>query len=135
MIEEESACKHPRNLLEGSFNPPKPWLREVTASPAELAWQGEHAALIAEGKGNKTICSPRCPGTTPLAPPDGCTVLLAPVSHAPHIGHGHLRHRPRLQGVPSSCTGRVTSHRTSGDHLALITFALKDDPEGVRSHH
>lgn len=66
MIKEESACKHPGNLLERSFNPPKSWLWEVTASPAELTWQGERAALVAEGKGNKDICSPRCPVTTSL---------------------------------------------------------------------
>lgn len=52
MIKEESACKHPRNWLECTFNPPKPWPWEVTASPAELSWQREHSALIADGKAN-----------------------------------------------------------------------------------
>lgn len=83
MIKEESACKHPRKLLECSFNPLKPWLWEVPASPAELSWQGEHIALIAEGKGNKDISSLRCPMTTSLDSPVWvhCSRLL---------GLGHL---------------------------------------------
>jgi len=114
MIKEESACKHPRNLFECCFNPPKPWLWEVTASPAELSWQGEHSALTAEGKGNKNICSPlSCPVTTSL----GSTVWVHCTSCAswscPDVGHGHPRHTPHLQGAPSSRTGQVTSHGTS----------------------
>lgn len=114
MIKEESACKHPRNLLECSFNSPKPWLWEVTASPAELRWQGELSVLIAEGKGKKNTCSPlSCPVTTSL----GSTVWVHCTSSAswswPNVGHGHPRHTPCLRGAPSSCTEQVTSHGSS----------------------
>lgn len=130
-IKEESACKHPRNLLERSFNPPKPWLREVTASPAELSWHGEHSASNAEGKRNKNVCSPlSCPVTTSL----GCTVCVHCTSSAcwscPNISHGHTRHTPRLQGAPSSCTGQVTGHGTSPCPSGYDDECFKGWPQG-----
>lgn len=137
MIKEESACKHPRNFLECSFNPPKPWLREVTANPAELSWQGEHSALIAEGKGNKNICSPRCPVTTS----PGTTIRVHRTSTSaswswPNVGHGHPRPTPRLQLVPLPVVlGRWPAMGPLGAHLAMMMSALKDDPKEVCAHH
>lgn len=111
LIKEESACKHPRNVLGCSFNPPKPWLGEVRACPAELSWQAEHFDWWKKGALKYLFSKVPCE----FLPGIHC------MGAGSNIGHG------LVYWGPSSCTGWVPSHGTC--------WCPKGGHKGVCSHH